>query len=50
MDDLNDIYYFVKVVDNHGFTQAGRALNVDGCVNPTLDGGARSSKSLNNER
>ncbi|SAK76410.1 LysR substrate-binding domain-containing protein [Caballeronia ptereochthonis] len=28
MDDLNDIFYFVKVVDNHGFTQAGRALNV----------------------
>ena len=28
MDDLNDIYYFVKVVDNHGFTQAGRALNM----------------------
>src|SRR5579872_5945835 len=28
MDDLNDIFYFVKVVDNHGFTQAGRALNM----------------------
>ncbi|WP_213308739.1 LysR substrate-binding domain-containing protein [Paraburkholderia sacchari] len=28
MDDLNDIFYFVKVVENHGFTQAGRALNM----------------------
>lgn len=28
MDDLNDLYYFVKVVENGGFTQAGRALNV----------------------
>ncbi|SAK96411.1 LysR family transcriptional regulator [Caballeronia calidae] len=28
MDDLNDIFYFVKVVDNRGFTQAGRALNI----------------------
>lgn len=28
MDDLNDLYYFVKVVEHGGFTQAGRALNV----------------------
>jgi len=28
MDDLNDIFYYVKVVDHHGFTQAGRALNM----------------------
>ncbi|RKP48102.1 LysR substrate-binding domain-containing protein [Trinickia fusca] len=28
MDDLNDIFYFVKVVDNRGFTQAGQALNM----------------------
>ncbi|OON62500.1 LysR family transcriptional regulator [Massilia sp. KIM] len=28
MYDLNDIYYFVKVVEHGGFTQAGRALNV----------------------
>jgi DNA-binding transcriptional LysR family regulator len=28
MDDLNDLYYFVKVVDHGGFTQAGRALNI----------------------
>lgn len=28
MDDLNDLYYFVKVVDHGGFTQAGRALNM----------------------
>ncbi|PLP99111.1 LysR substrate-binding domain-containing protein [Cupriavidus pauculus] len=26
MDDLNDLYYFVKVVDHGGFTQAGLAL------------------------
>lgn len=28
MDDLNDLYYFVKVVEHGGFTQAGRALGV----------------------
>lgn len=28
MDDLNDLYYFVKVVEHGGFTQAGRALNM----------------------
>lgn len=28
MDDLNDFYYFVKVVEHGGFTQAGRALNI----------------------
>lgn len=28
MDDLNDLYYFVKVVDHGGFTQAGLALSV----------------------
>lgn len=28
MDDLNDFYYFVKVVDHGGFTPAGRALNM----------------------
>lgn len=28
MDDLNDLYYFVKVVEHSGFTQAGLALNV----------------------
>jgi DNA-binding transcriptional LysR family regulator len=28
MDDLNDLYYFVKVVEYGGFTQAGRALNI----------------------
>ena len=28
MDDLNDLYYFVKVVDHGGFTPAGRALNL----------------------
>ncbi|TAL99693.1 MAG: LysR family transcriptional regulator [Paraburkholderia sp.] len=28
MDDLNDLYYFVKVVDHGGFTQAGRALDI----------------------
>lgn len=28
MRDLNDLYYFVKVVDHGGFTPAGRALNV----------------------
>lgn len=28
MDDLNDLYYFVKVVDHGGFTQAGLALNM----------------------
>ncbi|KVV29634.1 LysR family transcriptional regulator [Burkholderia cepacia] len=28
MDDLNDLYYFVKVVEYGGFTQAGRALDV----------------------
>lgn len=28
MYDLNDLYYFVKVVDHGGFTQAGRALNI----------------------
>ncbi|WP_446901970.1 LysR substrate-binding domain-containing protein [Burkholderia sp. YIM B11467] len=28
MDDLNDLYYFVKVVEHGGFTQAGRALDV----------------------
>lgn len=26
MEDLNDLYYFVKVVEHGGFTQAGRAL------------------------
>ncbi len=26
--DLNDIFYFVKVVEHGGFTQAGRALNM----------------------
>lgn len=26
MDDLNDLFYFVKVVEHGGFTQAGRAL------------------------
>ena len=28
MSDLNDLYYFVKVVDHGGFTAAGRALNM----------------------
>ncbi|HEF5870034.1 TPA: LysR family transcriptional regulator [Burkholderia cenocepacia] len=28
MDDLNDLYYFVKVVEHGGFTQAGRALDM----------------------
>src|SRR5471032_570377 len=28
MMDLNDIFYFVKVVEYGGFTQAGRALNM----------------------
>lgn len=28
MSDLNDLYYFVKVVDHGGFTPAGRALNM----------------------
>ncbi len=28
MEDLNDLYYFVKVVDHGGFTPAGRALNM----------------------
>lgn len=28
MDDLNDLYYFVKVVDHGGFTPAGRALGM----------------------
>lgn len=28
MQDLNDLYYFVKVVDHGGFTPAGRALGV----------------------
>lgn len=28
MDDLNDVYYFVKVVEYGGFTPAGRALDV----------------------
>ncbi|MGU7770246.1 LysR substrate-binding domain-containing protein [Burkholderia sp. MR1-5-21] len=28
MDDLNDLYYFVKVVEHGGFTQAGRALDL----------------------
>ena len=28
MQDLNDLYYFVKVVDHGGFAPAGRALGV----------------------
>lgn len=28
MIDLNDLFYFVQVVDQGGFTQAGRALNM----------------------
>ncbi|MCO5399068.1 LysR substrate-binding domain-containing protein [Ralstonia soli] len=28
MDDLNDLYYFVKVVEHGGFTQAGLALGI----------------------
>lgn len=28
MKDLNDLYYFVKVVEHGGFTSAGRALNM----------------------
>lgn len=28
MQDLNDLYYFVRVVDYGGFTQAGRALGI----------------------
>jgi DNA-binding transcriptional LysR family regulator len=28
MQDLNDLYYFVQVVDNGGFARAGRALSV----------------------
>ena len=28
MDDLNDFYYFAKVVDHGGFAPAGRALNM----------------------
>ncbi|SMF98995.1 LysR substrate-binding domain-containing protein [Burkholderia singularis] len=28
MDDLNDLYYFAKVVEHGGFTQAGRVLGV----------------------
>lgn len=28
IDDLNDLYYFVKVVDHGGFTAAGRAMNL----------------------
>ena len=33
MQDLNDLYYFVKVVDMGGFAPAGRAL---GLPNPKL--------------
>ncbi len=28
MQDLNDLYYFVKVVEHQGFAPAGRALNM----------------------
>ncbi len=28
MDDLNDLYYFVKVVEHGGFTRAGLALGM----------------------
>lgn len=28
MQDLNDLYFFVQVVDNHGFAAAARALNL----------------------
>lgn len=28
MQDLNDLYYFVQVVDHGGFTQAGRAIGM----------------------
>lgn len=28
MQDLNDLYYFVQVVDHQGFAPAGRALNI----------------------
>ena len=28
MQDLNDLYYFVQVVDHGGFAPAGRALGV----------------------
>jgi DNA-binding transcriptional LysR family regulator len=28
MQDLNDLYYFVQVVEHHGFAPAGRALDV----------------------
>lgn len=28
MLDLNDLYYFVQVVDHHGFSAAGRAMNL----------------------
>lgn len=28
MQDLNDLYYFVQVVDHGGFALAGRALRV----------------------
>ncbi|MDN7673573.1 LysR substrate-binding domain-containing protein [Burkholderia oklahomensis] len=28
MDDLNDFFYFVKVIEHGGFTQAGRALSM----------------------
>lgn len=28
MEDLNDLYYFVQVVDHGGFAQAGRAIGL----------------------
>src|SRR5690606_37923084 len=28
MPDLNDLYYFAKVVEHHGFAPAGRSLGV----------------------
>jgi DNA-binding transcriptional LysR family regulator len=28
MQDLNDLYYFVRVVDHHGFAPAARALGL----------------------
>jgi Transcriptional regulator len=42
MHDLNDLYYFAKVVEHGGFAAAGRAL---GDPSPSSAGASRCSRN-----
>jgi hypothetical protein len=43
LDDLNDLYYFAKVVEHGGFAAAGRALHQPKWKRSFRSAGSRSS-------